>query len=402
MVRAVVLALLLALALPMGAAAVPAGGGGTATVAPSIHDIAILTLNGSSQAGATTASVDVSTAMAVQREAAASRLDRYALAERLDNTPASEDREALLLAAIRDVEIRLDALRGDERALRVAYASDRIDARTFVRGLARVHARAGHLRASLDHIRDEADDIQQFSLNGRIQLIEAKLIGYYGPVRGQALAASVGEGPPTRVAVTASEDGAVLAMLDGVRYVREAHRADQRTPGTVSSFSIDEAAERAFEIYPVAYERSRQPGFGQNIDGSVGGNLYLVRFSMPAGTINAYLDDGTRNVFYEVQERRVNLLGPRPSVTATANGTRLAVNRSYPGGPLQLRVADNATGEPLRTTVVVGDTSVETDADGSAWTLAPAAPVQVTAVGPEGNVTVSVRPLTPTSAAGEG
>lgn len=399
MVRAAALALLLALALPMGVTAVPTGGN---SGAPSVHDVATLTLNGSTHAGFATTSLDVSTAMTVQREATASRLDRYALAERLDNAPSTEARQQLVVEAATTAEIRIDALREDERQLRAAYTSGEIDAETLLRRQARIQARASELRTTLDRLQGHAAEIPQFSLNGRIQLLSSKLIGYDGPVRERALATVTGAAPATRVSVTASADGVVLSMLDGTRYVREAYRADQRTPNRVSRFTLDAAASRAFELYPVAYNRSQDLGFGQNIDGDLGGNLYLISFSMPAGTIDAYLDDGTRNVFFEVQERRVDRLDFRPSVEGAANGTRLTVNRTYPGGPLQLTVVDNATGNPRQTTVNVAGHSVETGPDGTAWTLAPSTGVfQVTAVGPDGNVTVAVRPLAAKPVIGE-
>jgi hypothetical protein len=128
MARAALLALLLALSLPMGAAAAPTGGSGPGAVTPGLHEVAILTLNGSSQAGFATASVDVSTAMAVQRADADSRFDRYTLAERLDNTRSAEAKQAELTAATTDVETRITALRGDARSIRATYAAGTIDA----------------------------------------------------------------------------------------------------------------------------------------------------------------------------------------------------------------------------------------------------------------------------------
>lgn len=385
----------------MGAAAAPSGGSGAGAVSPGLHDVGILTLNGSSQAGFATASVDVSTAMAIQRADADSRLERYALTERLENTPSAEAKQAELTAATSEVETRIATLRSDARSLRATYAAGTIDAQTYLRRLARLNARASTLQTTLPRLQAHADDLQGFSMNGRIQLLESKLVGYRGPISERSSAATVGAGPPTRVSVIASSDGVVLSTLEGNGYVREAYRADLRTPDTVSSFTLAEAANRAFELYPTAYNESQQPGYGTNIDGSVGGNVYRVTLTMPTGSIQAYLDDGTRTVFFEVQERRVDLLDARPSVTETDNGTHLTVNRTYPGGPLELSVTDAETGEPRRATVVVAGHVVETDSDGTAWTLAPAGRFPVTAIGPDGNVTVPVRPLEPTSVTGE-
>lgn len=402
--RAVLLALLVAFALPMGVAGAPTGDAEPEAVAPSLQDIAILTLNGSSRAGFATASTDVATAMAVQRDAADGRIDRYALDERVQRTDSTEARQELLLEEATTVEIRIRTLRDDERELRVAYAQRQVDTETFVRRLARIHARTAELRASLDAIQIHAAADPRFSLQGQVRLLGSQLVGYSGPVRNQTVAAIRGDTPPIRLYAEASAGGSVLATLEDGRYVRVAHRADRRTPDSVNPFSLDEAASRAFfQLYPDAYNESLAPGYGQNIDGSIGGNLYLVQLSLPTGSIDAYLDDGSQNVFLEVQERQVDRLRPRPWVEESANGTRLTVNRSYRGGPLRVTVADNATGEPLQTTVVIDDARLETGLDGTAWTLAPGAVAfEVTAVGPRGNVSITVRPFAPTPVGGEG
>lgn len=400
--RPVLLALLLVLALPMGAAGAPTDG--PVASADSLGDIAILTLNGSARSSFATPGVDVSTAMAVQHDAAAARLDRYALEERLRQTDSAKARQALLADSAATVERRIASLLDEERALRTAYAEREVDTGTFVRGLVRIHARAGEIRVTLNRIQGHADATPEFSMHGRVRLLSSKLVGYRGPVRGHVVAAVLGHAPPTRVYVEGSGDGWVLAMLDGGQFVRESYRADQHTPDTVSSFSLDEAASRAFELYPEAYNQSQAIGFGQNIDGSIGGNVYLVQFSLPTEAgVDAYLDDETRNVFFEIQERRLDLLGDRPTVEGAANGTRLVVHRSYVGGPLQVHVANNETGDPRQAAVVVVDGErLETDADGTAWTLSPSGAFEVTALGPRGNVTVTVRPILPTRVNAEG
>lgn len=419
--RAVVLALLLVLALPMGAAALPADGrpaigspapaaagtpetgaaGSTVSsaAAPSLSDVAILTLNDSARTSFATPSLDVATAMAVQHDAAASRLDRYALAERFRQTESTEARKALLFEAATAVEIRIASLREEERALRAAYAAREVDTGTFVRRLARIHARTAQLRTSLTRIQDHADEIPQFSLRRRVSLLDAALFGFEGPVRNRTLAALRGAAPPVRMYVSASERGAVISTVEDGRFVREAYRADNRDTETVGGMSLNEADQRTAELYPVAYNTTNN--IRKGIAGLSGG-LYRIDIELLEGHVTAYLDGATRNVFFEVQERRLDLLGGRPSVSVAANGTRLVVNRSYAGGPLHLRVVDNETGVPLQTTVVVGGHSVETGSAGTAWTLAPAGRVRVIAVGARGNVSVTVRPLAPTPVGGDG
>ncbi|MDZ7702342.1 MAG: hypothetical protein U5J98_09935 [Halobacteriales archaeon] len=399
MARTLIVAALLALALPLGVAGAPVGSG-AAGGAPSLHEVAVLTLGDDTRAGFDTASMDVATAVAVQREAAEARIDRYALEAELDQLSSTDARKARLFEAATEVEITIAGLRDDDRQLRAAYAAREIEVGTFVRGMARLDARAGELRSTLDVIQREADEVPEFSLRGRVRLLDASLIGFEGPVRERALEALRGESPATRVYVQASADGAVLATIEDGRYVREAYRADHRDIDTVRSISLNQAAQRTSELYPVAYNSTVSIRTGIN---GLSGGLFRIDIELQEGLVTAYLDGATSDVFFEVQERRLDLLGPRPGVVARANGTQLLVNRSYPGGPLEVAVTANATGEPRSTTVFVDGHPVETGADGTAWTLTPSkVSFEVTAVGPEGNVTVSVRPFAPARVDAEG
>lgn len=394
--RAVLLALLVVLGLPLGVAGVSTG---TPAAQADLPDVAILTLNGTARSSFATQSVDVAMAQAVQHDAATARLERYALEERFDNTGTTDARKRLLFESRTAVEIRIANLRDDERALRAAYAARDIDTETFVRRLVRIHARVSGLRAQLDAVQELADDIPEFSIRAQVRLLDASLFGFEGPVRERALAAMRGDEAPFRLFVGVSEDGVAVSAIDDGRYVREVYRADNRDTETVSGLSINEAAALAQALYPDAYNSTTSIRTG--IDGLSGG-LYRLEIELREGMITAFMDGATRTIFFEVQERRLDLLGPRPSVVGTAEGTRLVVNRSYAGGPLRIAVTDAATGEPIQATVVVEGTPLETGVDGTRWALAPGGPFEVTAVGPRGNVTVSVRPLAPTPVTGEG
>lgn len=400
MPRAVLLALLVGLALPMGVAGVPTGGAGSGLAAGSIDEIAILTLEDGTRTAFATPSLDVATAIAIQREAASSRLDRYALTARFERTSSTEARKTMLFEAATAVDIGIASLRDDERALRLAYTEREIDAATLVQELARLHARATLLRTNLHAIQDRAAEIPQFSLRNRISQLGAGLSEFEGPVRRHALHIVRGDRPSTRLYVQASEQGAVLAMIEDDRFVREAYRADNRETSTVSRMSLNEADRRTSELYPLAYNLSNSITTGIE---SVSQGLFRIEIELREGSITSYLDGATGDVFFEIQERRLDLLGPRPAAIRSANGTRVAVNRSYAGGPLKISVTDNDTRVPREATVFVADTRLETGPDGTVWTLAPASvSFEVHIVAPGGNVTISVRQLPPTTVDDEG
>jgi hypothetical protein len=396
--RAVLLSLLLVLGLPLGVAGAPTDG--QADAASDRGDVAILTLNDTSRASVTTTSVDVGTSLAVRHDAGAARLDRYALAERFISTEGAAARQRFLSESLTVVNRRISSLRAEERSLRTAYANREIDAETYLRQLALIHARVDELRATIEAIRARTDQIPQFSMDGRIRLVEAALFGLEGPVRQQTLTALEGTRPPTRIYVEVGASGVVLSTIDDGRFVRETYRADHFDAETVGRTSFSEAVEITERLYaPYAYNQSltdRNELVGR------GGGIYLFTMGFREGLVSAYIDGSTADVFFEVQERHLDLLPDRPTAAGSANGTRLVVHRTYPGGPLQVTVADNETEAPRATTVYVDGRRLETGSEGTLWTFGPGVPFEVTAVGPRGNVTVSVRPLAPTSAAPEG
>lgn len=400
MARTVLITLLVVLALPLGVAGTPAQAEPAATDLASLDDIAILTIGENGRADFVQPSLDIASATALQRESAAARLDRYALQTEFERLSSTEARQALLFEAATDVEIRITSLRNQERALRTDYANRELDSEAFVRRLARIHARVALLRATLQTIGASSEEIPQFSIRSRLRLLDATLFGFEGPVRARALATYRGEAAPPRLFVQASDRGVVLAAIREDRYVREAYRADHRDPDSVSGISLSEAAERTSELYPRAYNASVSIRTG--ISGLSGG-LFRIDIELREGSIRAFLDGTTGDVFFEVQERQLDLLGSRPTAVGTANGTQLSVARSYPGGPIEIAVTDNETGEPVRAEVIVGESTFETGSDGVVWTLAPA-PVtfDVRAVRPSGNVTITVRPVTPPTVTTEG
>lgn len=395
--RAVLLALLIVLALPLGVAGAPTSD--QSATGHDLADVAILTLNETQRSSFTTTSVDVGTSLAVRHDAGDARIDRYALDERLRTVPGAEGRETLLLESLTAVERRITALHDEERALRAAYAARELDPATYVRRLARINAQAGELRLRLDRIRTHADLLPQSGMESRIQLAEAALFGLEGPVRQQSFEAVSGADSPTQVYVEVSESGVVLSAIGDGRFVRETYRADNLDAETAGRTSFSEAVAITERLYaPYAYNQSltdRNELIGRE------GGIYLFTMGLREGLVSAYIDGSTGDAFFEVQERQLDLLPARPTATGAANGTRVEVHRTFPGGPLQVVVADNETEVPRQVPVHVAETRLETGPDGTVWTLGPGLPFQVTAEGPRGNVTVSVRPLPPTPVGAE-
>jgi len=356
-------------------------------------DLEMLGLDSPSRSDVSTQGVDVSTAVAIQHDAARSAIDRRAFEISFGGAEDDQERRELVFQAATDVEIGISGLRADNRALRSDYANGTVGPGAYVRGRAESNARADQLRTDLELIQRYADRVPQLTMRSRLESLRVALTGADGPVSDRLEATIVGEEPTTSVYVRASSDGRVLSVITGEQYVREAYRSDVWTPDTTTGVAFDEAVARTNELYPVAFNSSRNIGRGV---GEHGAGTYQISMEVREGDIVTYLDGDTRNVFFETQRFGLAAIESGPAVEASDNGTRLVVNRSYDGGPLRIAAFDNTTRTPVDVTTVVDGSPYRTGPDGAVWVLDPAGSTEVVAVGEAGNVSVDVLPISPT------
>jgi len=366
-----------------------------------VNRVAFLTLESPSRERLVTQPVNATAAVSIGRDEASGRLEAYAFEERLDRT---EDPAAVIRAELDAVESDIDALETSERTLRRRYANASIGASTFVRAAAGLQVRALGLRFRLARVRAAIDRGQDDALVARAKGLEHRLIGpagagrqpaVGGPVRERVLAALRGTGAPAHVYAAGSGDGVALATIRGSTYVREVYRDDQHSRGS-GQFTLTETAGRAAQLYPVAFdlEVSLSTSIVELSRGIPRTWSYRIESRLPIGSIQSYLDAGSRNVFFEIQRRDLGQEVQPASVTARANATRLVVNRSYPGGPLRVAVSHNGTGAPVDATVRVGERRLRTGPDGVVRTLTPPGGfLTVHASRSSGNVTATVAPL---------
>lgn len=395
MLRTVLIVLVLLVALPgtVGGGSTTAGDNALPTeTTHAVDDVAILTLDGGERTALTHTSIDVSTALAVQHDAAAGRLEAYDLAAAFDGAENEQARREVLLQAATAIETRSAAIRDHENALRQQYLNGTIGTSTFIGRLVRNDAKTLALQSRLDRIGDFAEQVPRLSLRSRLRFLEAGLVGAHGPIGNRAIATMRGDATPFQLYVSVTDQGAILSMIDDGQYVRTAFRSDRRDLETADGYTLDQAVRRTAELYPVAYNSTSSLRTGIS---SRGAGLYRIDIELPERTITAYLDSDTREVFYEVQQLRLDLLSPGEAVVNIENGTQLAVNRTFPGGPMRIVTVDNETGVPVSAAVEVDGTSLETGEDGVAWTLGPADPSRVIAIRPAGTTTVRVSPRRP-------
>ena len=373
--------------LVVAAVALPATGAVTETQSAT----ALLVLDGQTASGFAETSMDVSTALSVGHERGAITIDRYAFDERFAAAESDDERRDLLFQATTRFNRRSMTIREEAQALRTSYRNGSIGTDAFVRDLLLIGAESAELRTNLERLDALADQVSGLSYQGRIGRLDASLIGRNGPVRERTLASVRGTADPIRVYVSASAQGEVLAMLEDDRYVREAYREDMHPPDSADGISLDQAASRIAELYPEAYNSSIQRGIN-----GLGGGVYRITITLQQGTLTAYLDGATESVFFEVQEHGLATMPATERVIRVANGTRLQIDRAVRGGPLRIETLDNETATPVPTTLLVGDQRFQTGEDGVLWMLMPPTErLTITAIRPDGNVTLTVRPLPP-------
>lgn len=306
----------------------------------------------------------------------------------------AERRRVLRRAADR-LATRIDTLESRERDALAAYNAGEITTTEYLRQLAVHHVRAEAIRQAVLALNERAERTDRSPVTTtEIARFDARLLPLRGPVRNRI--AQVVEGDEDtfhRFYVETSSSAVILAMVhesEGrTQYVREAYLADNRRPAQPDSFggSIFAAFDRFKDIYPWAW--NHQDGFSSGSTELRHVGVYQFTVVHPQGELTAYLDGGTNTTYLEYQHKTVSEIPTGTTVSNVSDGLRLVVNRSRTGGPLEIRVVNATTGEPVDASITVDEHSLgRTGADGRLWTIAP--PVRFTVVATINDRRVSV------------
>ena len=365
--------------------------------------IRVLSLN---ESQGVTADVDVvtieaSTATDFGANTSAAEIETIALRERIEAANTSDERQRRILDGLNEVEKDVITLRSDRREAITRYSTGEITARQLLVELAEVRASAQILTDRLRVISEFSEEAEDFSVDGnRVARLEFDLRTFDGPVRSRVGNALIGErSSSTQVFVAATESGVTLATVADGRYVRETFRADLRNRGS----GIDEVTAQnvTARSYP---EISNESGVETATIGS--GGTFISTFTHTNGTLTAFVDGGSKQVFIEHQQIELTGVTPGPAESRTLD-LRLHVNRTFPGGPLRVAVLDPNTGEPVDAVVKIKPENQQstdvgtTGDDGVLWTVSPRGEFVVTVVevGSTDVSTVSVTPSEPVTVA---
>lgn len=344
-------------------------------------------------------SLALGSSLAMDRGEFRTELSVNALDQQLKDADNSEKKKRILNRYRYRVENRIISLKAEEKRVTKTFSNGTISERDYLHALARIDAEAEELRNVTRAIQERADSIQDFGMPNIEREINAKLVALEGPVRDHISQSIRGTSSSARVYVETADTGVVLSTIIGGTYVREILRADRRDQSASGSMTLQQAQNRVFEAYPWAAEN---PAGGIETD-PYGSNIYSVSIEHSHGTLVTYVDGGTEKVFKEVQYKRLtgkNSLPPGPSVQNTTTSTldtsenvTLTVNRTYPGGPLRVKLT-NETGAPLDGRITVaGEPVGRTNSNGVLWTLGPAEQFRVSATYEDTTVNVTATPV---------
>lgn len=298
---------------------------------------------------------------------------------------------------------RIENLTARQRTAIRRYNAGQLSTRAFLRELAIVHARASSLADTIAQLNTYNRAANTPVPETRIAQLKARLIPLRGPVRSEVANAMHGNGgsAPTRVHVETSDAGVVLAMVrerpSDVEYIREAFDGD----GFDDQFAdkpieLSEFRDRVRDRYRWIAEQdppsdtvlTRQPFYSK-------AGIYGIRFNHQHGTtrshdLTIFYDAGTDEVFREIQYKNPEAVPTEEVANETAEGLRLRVYTTRPGGPLLVNVTGATTGSPERATVRIDDEVVgETGDRGRLWTVAPRGSFEVEATVVDRNVTAT-------------
>jgi len=340
--------------------------------------------------------VDLGPALALSTNATTDRLRTLAVIERVEAANTTAERRDRLQTALVDLEGRVDELEQRQTTAIAAYSRGELGSRELLVALVRVSIAAEELNDRRTRIETLAADTRGFDIDrGRLASISNRLSAFTGPVRAHAATVLRGEAESHRFYIAAGPQSVTVSTILDDTYIRESYRGDLRN-GEGDAMELEVALDIVASSYPVIWNTTREQTqvFG-------GGETYPVRIAHGRGDLTAFVDSNARVVYAEHQRRPLASVVADQRVEETGDGLRLVVNQTYPGGPTQIRVVDDVTGDPVDATVSLAiETGTArqlgaTGADGVFWTLSPYRQYTVTVEGRGGSVGATVASGTP-------
>ena len=321
--------------------------------------------------------LDVGAAVTAEATRLAGLHERLTLEAALTTNEASSKRIAVR-DAITALEKRTAALSRERQALIRAHAAAELSTRALVSELTRLNAVADRSRAQFDQLNQlsEAQAVTGLNIEANISALETTAQLFEQPVLDRIAAAAAGAAEPRTVYLQGGPGGDGLVVVTvGERYVRQALVSSERNDSDTNQFSssggpddLDAVVDRGGQLYPWAETFGSRLGAGRLNDG---GDGYRYTREHDHGTLNAFFDSATANVFYEIQRLDPDRVPVTTTRSVTNEGLGVRVAFTHPTGPARVSVTDGA-GAVAGATITIGDQRVgTTDSSGSAWIIQP-------------------------------
>ncbi|WP_049921894.1 DUF7096 domain-containing protein [Halopiger djelfimassiliensis] len=316
--------------------------------------------------------------------------EQYVLADR-EFDAANPDKQAVMIrtAYSRLIE-RIDALEERERKAVRAHANGDRSKAELVQLLVRNHNEAALIEATITELDSKSDEVPGFSLSShQIQGDKRTLDLHQTPLRANLERTS--RAPSTDMEhdlrVQTSESGYRLSTVENGMYLSETIRFDNRDTDAADQFEgNDEVEDYVRSLYPWAEDVGLAHYYGAKEH-----PLHWIGIYGDYGDLEVYLDGGAGEVYREFQELSTTELPTTNSESASNDGLTLSINETPADGPVEVRVTDSTTGDPVPATVSVDGHEVgETAADGTRWILPSDGESEITAETTDGTVTVSL------------
>lgn len=327
-------------------------------------------------------------ASTLQSESDGARLthSRISIEREFDAADSVEEKKNTIDNALIDLEADMETLEARERRAIREYSDGNITGQTLVRRLARIDASAREMHGTLGLLRTLGDRIGVSVFDSRIRDVEGRLTTLEGPVRQRAATILAGETSSTRIHVTASDEGVVMATMVGDQYVREAKDLRNRNSSAPPELDFGDVTPRVEELYPWVTDQK-----GGTDIAWLGSNIWQFRASHGHGALTAYVDAGTRQVFYETQRITVDDMPTTTTIENSTDELRVTVERTYVGGPLRIYVEDAASNAAVNARISVNGHDIgNTGADGHVRTIEPRPSYTVTVLVGDDRHTITV------------
>jgi hypothetical protein len=340
-----------------------------------------------------TPSLSLGSSLAMDRDGVETELSVKRLDRQLNAAETVEKQKQILNRYRYQIENRIISLNAREEQATRAFSNGTISKGEYLRTLGRIDSEAAAIRRMVAEMRRQANAVPKFRMVTEANTLGAKLVTLEGPVRNRISKTTRGQTASYRVYVATKSNGVVLSTIVNGEYVREIVRKDKRNPAAEGDTTIRSAREGVAEQYPWAWNHRT----GSETSSEFGTtNVFRIRIKYTHGELVAYYDGGTKSVFRETQYKRLTRDTPLPtgpSASNTSENLTVAVNRTYAGGPLRVRLT-NATGGPVQGEVRLdGEAVGRTNADGVLWTLSPAEQFEVSASYDFRTVNVTATPV---------